>query len=1379
MNLDKKITQIFSLIFLCLFIVSCDDGCVEADEFDTESVTIKANPTNDGVTGSYDEITGGQKAEWHDTGLKTDGNQIVILISGGWIPWFGDNASDAKLTKLSRCNFCAKSNSSPNCICYNGKTPAAETSIGGTPVIADCSVTAAQNDPSKCTCTKDPQYGGVTDLNRSIYHFPLNAYEKDGTLKIADKQSVCKYDRGMGAYIALFGSRGVDVPKRVYHLFSETEVCNVKRDSANRCLDAAGNDLTKYLYKSADEKIFMKDNRNGNEGVDPDSSNDEYHKPKEIIKVIIFDRYYSDNYGQYNLTFMSGMGTAANTGLIEFMVGLMEDIMLGVVNQDNGKREGGIVRFMYQSIVQDSGFVTALQVALSLYIALFGAATLFGVAEVSRKEISSRIIKIGMIMFFTSNSSWNLYNDIVVGFFKDSMDYVVGAIMDLSDKNTDQSTTMINAQMDRNLNPGNATRFSYVDLTIKKLLSQATAKKIFGLFFGTYYGLILIPAFYALIGYYIYSMLLVAQIYVINLIKIIFVLALGPIFMCFSLFSHTQQMFKNWLAFLGGRSLEILILFMVLYNFLILIDKTFVSLLSFRACTEIYDLKLFTIKIINSYIGERSFFDWITLFMKIAALITIMMFVVDKIGELSGKLISIGDTSSDSGGTFRTFDVNGKSSGGGKGASEGMAHKVMGAMRGIAGAVAGAGLKASAFGARNLVQGATYAARQSGLADKWNSMGESLGFRGIRTRIRDSYIDAQINKFSAEAKEKGMPSKEADAYIRRNTMSALQQRMMPGDARDNYTSDSGRTSMILAGVDSRSILKRLDQKLVRDPMKKMFKEEERKIKAGDPKDIPIGKSAMMEAVRANVEQRMLDRMNFTGEDGKGEAKKRIAAQMKRLRSNLDSASKMDTTEAAKLFADDPEMRHKYLEHLKDSEFQRRQRSEDSIQRFRDVHDPKKGKYDFLDGVGSFGGMVGNALSNLGHHLRRDVENNPRMAQENFTRKSEKEKEKREKTRTWGGFFNPLNRFNALDKAMHYRSISTKTNEEIKKSMTSQLAASTSKDDLRKRAFFQKKMSEIAVADFKKKSPILGNVGKSLERSLQSMRKKDARDTISAKDLRDLTADALSEGSTFDKAAKLSYLHKRFKLGGKDPSLLLAEQMRDKFKAAAGHPDSKLSKEENAAVVREMSTGLYGDDKAARLFEENLKDVSQNMLSSKEAHDPSAAHDDISRVHDDMKKVLENPELFRVEKALEGLQTSAGEELKTDADRDRLKESAEAATKAADDLAQRMKDDADKPKDPTAAPDSSNPKPVEDSSSQINSLSTNKAMQDIRLRISEMNKKMAKYELNVLKSAPDPDHKNAAKIKELEDKIDSCESEITRFSNESERLESEINALKAK
>lgn len=923
------------MLFLSLPLFSCQEGCVDADEFDVNSIQIESNPVEDGIFGYYDGTTGGQRASWHETGLRSNGDMFLMQISGSWVAVQGNEMNGTLIENLPRCNFCAKryDGSSPNCICYKNQVPAPENTIGGTPLNVDCTVAENQNNPSACSCTE--QYGEAVDYG--VYHFPLNILDKDENIRIPDLQTNCRYDRGMGAYIALWGNSGSNTPMRSYHLFTENEVCNVARNSNGQCLDDRGRDVTRYVFESANRRIFMKSDFDGNENIDHDASDDTYHAPNEYVKTIMYDRYYSDNQGRYNIKIFRGVGNEDEPGLLEFLVSLVEEVLLGEIDE-NGERKGGLIEFMYKSIIQDSGFALVVQMSLTLYIALFGAAHLFGVVEISnRKEIMNRVLKISLIVFFISEGSWYFYEKIVVSFFKDSMDYVVAMMMDLQDAKFDSTTMVKIAQMDRANDVSNATRFSYVDLIIRNLMSAATTKKIFGLFLNSIFGIIYIPVIYALICFFLYVMLYVASLYVANLVKIVFVLCLGPIFMIFSLFSRTQQMFKNWLGFLAGRSMEMIILFTILYLFLNLIDKAFTDLLYFPACAVNKGIGPIKLIMLVSDV-DRSFIEWVLKFFGVGALIFITYLVIQKVPDLVSAMVSVGGV------------------GAGAAGASGMAGGMMGGVASL-GKMAGGGLMtAGGTAARLGIRGATLAARKLGVTDAWDKVFGKVPFNSPRTFYRNTIIDGAIKR--AEAGAGSLKGKERDKYIRENTVKGLQHLMY-----DNPN------KMAMAGVDMKNISERLDKKLLHDPLKKFISEEAKRRKHMGGKSMKFGKDAQEDLKKTAAkwaEENLYD--------GAGARVNQMFRDKSSLNNLVKSKTELSSSRAAKIFAGDAEGKGRYMQYLADKDAKNKAEQDKA----------SKAWYKALP----------NALSRGYHKLARDKMENPKQMQKAFMRKTwQKENDK--------------------------------------------------------------------------------------------------------------------------------------------------------------------------------------------------------------------------------------------------------------------------------------------------------------------------------------------------------------------------------------------------
>lgn len=1005
MDLTKKIAKIAFALFLVFFVVACDKGCVESNEFDSNYITIDSNPTKDGIEGLGDA----QVAQWHDSGLKTDGSPVVIQLTGSWVPWYGsdDYSSQSQLNALQPCSFCSMSPNSPNCICHNGQTPESEPGYEGT----DCATNnTVQDDPSKCTCTRN--YGKATDYG--VYHFPLNVYDKSHNILGPDNQTTCRYTGGMGLYLGVFGSAGSVTPIRAYHLFSEASSCGVPRIDG-KCVDDAGNDLTKYTFYSANSRTFVKDDNQGNEGPETNPSGSTLHDRNEVLKLIILDSRYDDNFGSYQVSFLSGVGADQEAGLLEFVVRLVEDNVMGKPDS-NGVRQGGIIQIMFNNIVADSGFSTIVQMSLSFYILFYGMATLIGVANVSQKELFSRAVKIALVIFFTSPTSWYWYDRIVVTFFKDGMDSVISMFMSFSDQNLDPSSGIITAQMDRASINSNATRFSYVDLIIRNMLSVATSKKIIGLFFGVpLFGIVYIALIYVIIAAFIYVMLQVAMAYIMAMVKLAFVLSLGPIFIAFTLFSHTKGMFNKWLAFVGARSLEIIFIFLILYNFLVLIDQRFTSLLSYRVCVSPSPY-FFMIPVLQAEVN-RSLMDWLSSIVILAGLIFITKVVLDKIDTVTGALIKIEGQGGGGGSMGGGTGIMGGMMGGMKAlaSSSAVAMAAAGAAKaysGISSAISrsGAGAAAGAAissGIRSLPGGN---AAMNTMMKGWNALPTNP--RGM---YRNSLIDAAIKESQAKAKKDGLTGKAFDEAVRKGVIDKM---MTPSDKYTNLVSNPAKAAAM--GLNMDTIKSRMDEQLINKPLADFIKSKSAELKA---EGNLIGKD-----LRDKLHQEINNWADKNLSGGKESIqgimndKNAVVNGVRSGGLGLDNMSQFlrkhseyTAAEAAKAFANDPDKQKQYLQHLQDNQFrlenERKKASEAAFSKTFNSFSNRM--YDRLNSATKAIKPFDNAFGN-------DALNDPKRAAESFMRKVSNKEEGtssseviRGKTGSWvkygqGSFLNPFN-----------------------------------------------------------------------------------------------------------------------------------------------------------------------------------------------------------------------------------------------------------------------------------------------------------------------------------------------------------------------------------
>ncbi len=861
---------------------------------------------------------------------------------------------------------------SQNCICYEGETPvgmpnAARDGIVSPP--ASCNTPSASNvgNSDSCSCQKinDLPNGKPATEDYCVFHYTLVDKMKmfhNGTdldpltgnpgsvpvpnhaefgnprMKPAYQQgSVCKFEKGMGLYMGFFGPNGNRQPLRIYHLFTQEEECPITRDSSGRCIQttSAGTvDRTRFIYTTDGPPVY--DDKSGNDCSDTDPSDDEMHRMREVIKLKLHDSYYRDNYGTYKVEFLSGVYSNDDVLIMEHIVNLIEEVLIGRLDITTGAREGGILRFLYNSIVTDQDFILIVKLMLILYITSFGLTSLLGLVEMSRKEIFVRIFQIGIIFFFTSADGWQAYNDYVVSFFKNSMDQIINRITLYANQFLLEGETTTNAIRNAQLRSTNpdlmGAKFAYIDLVIRTLFSEAVTKKIWSLFFYDFFGFLYIFLIYMLIFYFLFTMGIVVFIYCVTLTKMIIGLALGPVFITFILFKQTNEYFKKWLTFIAARSLEMLILFLLVFVFVVLIDRKFNELLYYSACIVEWDLWLFkfkwlvaqdvhTISSTGSSTGlSRSLTDWFLMLVNVLLIIYMTKVIIGQIPALAGKLISIGGV------------ANQASGGSGASSAFNLGNSIAGEIFGGAAKMAtraAAKTGGLAFrGSRQLLQNAA----------PLRALGYGLDKIG-RERIRNNIIDGSIKKATQLSDAKGLTGKDRDEFIRNHVMSepfkaAQGKDKSQGGLRD-WASQNPNSAGLL-NINSDTIAKRLDKKLLKEPMKKAMKEKAQELKSGDPSKVPLGseiKAEMEKAARDwaaknssqsmshvdNVLEKYKNKKGFVGSRG-GWRPRRV---------NLfDEMSKMHYQEASKesAFGGSDAAKEKYLKHLKDRQFEKLKKS---------------------------------------------------------------------------------------------------------------------------------------------------------------------------------------------------------------------------------------------------------------------------------------------------------------------------------------------------------------------------------------------------------------------------------------------------------------------
>lgn len=601
-----KFCNLFFLILTLLFPFIANGGeCIYARDTGTIfQVIIPAKPDLTIDNGYNNTTITSQRAAWTDSKLYTNGDPFYFEIEGMWSPW--------------SATFDLIGGDSENSGLYAGLQEKQDNAFY-------CGIITKNKDVEKF------DVNGEFDYISSIKNVSGNSYPYTETMKPKYAQNTCWLTTGEGLYIAFFGATGDTLPSLATHLKTADILCDSKylldknNDGvitvneclrSNRCYngDTCTNnekyDNTNMSYYTIGAVRCESEFYHETEGLPDDAIgiNDCYQdvtyssgivredrtlfifsanylyknaqqekvRKNERIKFVIYDRYYSDNVGQYIINMYGGVTDNSDKGLIEKIVGDLENLFIGSRN-DGGTLTGGFLTTLYNYLIVDSNFNFIIRVALIFYMTFLGFSFALGSLEYKTKELLNILLKLTFAAAFTTTTSWELYDRYIIKFFYDGFASVISMLGNISLLVSDDTATV-------STGVSMASKFSFIDNIILSLFSDSITKKILGLFFGVWYGFIVIPIIYILIVYYIYQLINALFPYIVMFIQAVLGLFVGPIFIVFSLFKTTDFMFKGWLNFVGGRFANMMFLFLGIFVFWTIIQDQFNSLLYFNSC---------------------------------------------------------------------------------------------------------------------------------------------------------------------------------------------------------------------------------------------------------------------------------------------------------------------------------------------------------------------------------------------------------------------------------------------------------------------------------------------------------------------------------------------------------------------------------------------------------------------------------------------------------------------------------------------------------------------------------------------------------------------------------------------------------------------------
>jgi len=256
------------------------------------------------------------------------------------------------------------------------------------------------------------------------------------------------------------------------------------------------------------------------------------------------------------------------------------------------KASVGQAERVYKLVIADARFKAIVTMCFVVMFSFYGVGYLMGTSELNHSEIMNRIIKIGIIYLFIGETGWDWFNNLVVRFFKNGTDYLAFMMASSFDDSSNHAVSDAIANSDYY---DKSVLFSSVDNVFSMFFSQAVQKKVSALLFASIFGWAYLIIIYQSFMLYVYSVANAVLLYLTAQVFISILFTLGPIFLIFTLFNQTKEMFDNWLKQLIGFSLQQIFLLTTLAFFNMLMYEVIKLSLGYKICwDEVWTINIIT-----------------------------------------------------------------------------------------------------------------------------------------------------------------------------------------------------------------------------------------------------------------------------------------------------------------------------------------------------------------------------------------------------------------------------------------------------------------------------------------------------------------------------------------------------------------------------------------------------------------------------------------------------------------------------------------------------------------------------------------------------------------------------------------------------------------
>lgn len=510
-------------MILLLFAISGCGGntaCIDADDFGFTTVEISSRYDENELVGAEAD----QVAPWKDHDLVLSGKALVVMIRN----WHYGEDPNSKLALSAWCPWWG-TEEYPNTLAPVCKR------------LREC--VYVNNEP----CYSIP---------------PHTIYATDATENPAITNAPCLMKKGVGLYAylqqrggaspnqTLDSRRNPPSPPGVKLHAGEPTVVPGPPDRPFSFYDFSGNGT----MRQAGGMYYNYDGQH-----DLTSSRLNYVGGKLYFKIL--DSHYTDNSGQYIAVVKSGLHEPGGD-LFKIIRKLVRERLFGTGDPGAPSLEqNGVVRTIFQNIINTPGYIHAVRAALILYISVTGIMFVMGSIQLTHGEVLNRMLKVIVITaLLTPRISWDFFNDYIFIWMYHGADFLIEILYDAA-----------------NTGPGDSSIITF--LTTPQIMA-----KLASLLFSTWTGWLYIIMYFKMLVFLTVVFFNATVLFLTAQVMIGLLVSLAPIFIAFYLFESTKSFFENWVKQMIGYAIQTVIVSAGILFLSMIIRNQVYNTLGFRVC---------------------------------------------------------------------------------------------------------------------------------------------------------------------------------------------------------------------------------------------------------------------------------------------------------------------------------------------------------------------------------------------------------------------------------------------------------------------------------------------------------------------------------------------------------------------------------------------------------------------------------------------------------------------------------------------------------------------------------------------------------------------------------------------------------------------------